>query len=90
MTEKELQTAVIDACKLFGWAHYHTFNSRRSVAGFPDLVLVRDRIIFVELKSENGRLTLEQQAWGDAIRDAGGNWLLIRPSDLDNLIEILR
>jgi len=82
MSEKELQAAVIELCKLFGWAYYHTYNSRRSVAGFPDLVLVRDRILFVELKSEKGRLTMEQQQWADDISEAGGQWLLVRPADL--------
>ena len=82
MTEKELQAAVIELCKLFGWAYYHTYNSRRSVAGFPDLVLVRDRIIFVELKSEKGRLSEAQAVWADDIFTAGGEWHLVRPSDL--------
>lgn len=38
-----------------GWRIYHTHDSRRSAAGFPDLVMVRDvRLIFAELKSDIG------------------------------------
>ena len=33
-------------------------------AGFPDLVLAKPgRLLFVELKSENGRLSQEQARW---------------------------
>jgi hypothetical protein len=47
---------------------YHTHDSRRSQAGFPDLVAIRrdpDGVtLFVgELKRENGRITAEQSAW---------------------------
>ena len=46
------------------WRYYHTRDSRRSAAGFPDLVLVRGpRLIFAELKTERGKLTADQVAW---------------------------
>jgi hypothetical protein len=46
------------------WRWYHTRDSRRSVPGFPDLVLVRPpRLLFVELKTERGKLTADQVAW---------------------------
>ena len=48
MTEKEFQRLVVDYATLHGWMHYHTHDSRRSTPGFPDLVLVRERIIFAE------------------------------------------
>ena len=89
MTEAELQNAVIDLCKLLNIAYYHTYNSRRSVAGFPDLVLVKDRIIFVELKSEKGRLSPSQRQWRDDIQGAGGEWWLVRPSDLEGFANLL-
>ena len=73
MTEKELQSAVIDIATRLGFSHYHTHDSRRSAKGFPDLVLASDerqtdeqgfnRVLFVELKAENGRLTDEQMKW---------------------------
>ena len=50
--------------KLWGWIVYHTHDSRRSDPGFPDLVLVRGgRIIFAELKREDGKLTTDQKEW---------------------------
>ena len=90
MTEKQLQAAVIDLAELLHYSYYHTHDSRRSVAGFPDMVLVKDRIIFVELKSETGRLTKEQEGWRDDIQAAGGEWYLVRPMDLRWLAGLLK
>lgn len=67
-SEKEFQAQVLELAAWTGWLVYHTFDSRRSHAGFPDLVLVRGtRIIFAELKSERGRVSSEQQTWLDAL-----------------------
>lgn len=64
MTERELQVAVVELASYLGWLTYHTFDSRRSAAGFPDLVMVRaPRIVFAELKSSVGRLSSDQVAW---------------------------
>jgi hypothetical protein len=83
MTEAELQGNVIEAAKLLGWTHvYHTHDSRRSEAGFPDLVLLRrDRILVIELKSQTGKLTPEQEGWLYAFGEAGVDWRLFRPED---------
>jgi hypothetical protein len=64
VTEAELQAAVIDLARTFQWTVYHTHDSRRSQAGFPDLVMVRDgELIFAELKSEKGKLSPAQREW---------------------------
>lgn len=64
MSENDLLSNVRQIAGLLGWFHYHTHDSRRSEAGFPDLVLVRgDRLIFAELKSAKGRLTPAQADW---------------------------
>ena len=85
MTEAQLQAAVIEAAQLFGWRIYHTFDSRRSNAGFPDLVLVRPpEMLFVELKSEKGRVRPEQKAWIDDLIAVGNEVLVWRPVDWTN------
>ena len=48
LREKQVQSAILDVARLLGWRVYHTFDSRKSEAGFPDLVLVRDRVIYAE------------------------------------------
>lgn len=66
MPERELQAYVEAMLKAFGWRYYHTHDSRHSAAGFFDLVAVRPpRVVFVELKSETGKLTEAQMAWYD-------------------------
>lgn len=92
ITENELQGFVTTLARLHGWLVYHTYDSRRSEAGFPDLTMVRkDRVIFAELKSERGKVTQAQQTWLDALTGSGTVEVYVwRPSDLDDLEEVLR
>lgn len=90
MTEAELFEAIRDAAKVGKWALYHTRDSRRSQAGFPDLVLVRgERVIFAELKTETGRLTIDQRDWIDALEAAGQDVRIWRPADLESVLREL-
>ena len=83
MKEAHLQGAVIDMCRLFGVAWYHSYSSRRSVAGWPDLALCGSRgFMLRELKTDDGRLTTEQEQWGLMLRAAGQSWDVWRPADL--------
>jgi hypothetical protein len=86
MTEDQLQSAVIDLAKLHQYeVTYHNPDSRRSQAGFPDLVLVsssRRLALFRELKTEDGRFRPKQQAVIAAMVAAGLNADVWRPSDL--------
>ena len=83
MSERELQDAVLELARYLGWRCYHTHDSRHSAAGFPDLVMVRDtRLIFAELKSERGNLSIDQQHWLAALNPCAevyawwpGHWL---------------
>jgi hypothetical protein len=78
---------------MLGWQlRYHTLRSKGSQVGFPDRVLVRDRIIYVELKREKKTSTLvgaEQKRWLDSLTKAGGECYLWRPSDLDEAGRVL-
>lgn len=69
-SEKQFMQQVIDLARLSGFLVYHTYDSRRSQRGFPDLVMVRPpTVLFVELKSEAslGRLRPEQREWLEAL-----------------------
>ena len=90
-SEKEFQARVIAEAELNGWLVYHTYDSRRSQKGFPDLVLVRDQeTIFAELKSESGLLRGDQCKWRDALINAQQVWRLWRPSDINEILRILK
>ena len=54
MTEKQWQALVQETAQLAGWMAYHTYDSRRSAAGFPDLVLARERVIFRRVEGGAG------------------------------------
>jgi hypothetical protein len=92
ISESALQSTVVEMAEVLGWTAYHTYDSRRSQRGFPDLVMVRQgRVIFAELKSAKGRVPPEQQHWLDQLRQCPGvETYLWRPSDLDQITEALR
>lgn len=92
LTERQFQRQVLDLAKLCGYRAYHTHDSRRSQPGFPDIVLVnpkRRHTLFVELKTDVGRVTAAQQAWIDDLQRAGANVHLWRPTDWPSIVEIL-
>jgi hypothetical protein len=85
ISEKELMQGVIDTARIFGWrvAHFRSVPVKRGPRvvwetpvqadgrGFPDLVLVRERVLWVELKVGANTLSDEQAAWIEALREAG-------------------
>lgn len=87
--EKEFQAKVIEYAESRGFLCYHTFDSRRSKAGFPDLVCVRERAVWIELKAESGTLSKAQREWRDALKRAGAEWWEFRPSDWETIKEEL-
>ena len=92
MSEAELQQGIIDLAARLGWRHYHTHDSRRSDAGFPDLVLAheaRGRLVFIECKSDTGKATPEQLAWLDALARCDQEVYIMRPRYLDEAPELL-
>jgi len=92
MSEKAFMSAVLDLAKLTHWRCYHTFDARRSEAGFPDICMTRDgRILFAELKTERGRVTEAQREWLEALASCPGAEVHVwRPADWDDVERTLR
>lgn len=92
LMERELLEAVIDLLKLFHWRYYHTYDSRRSVHGYPDITAVRGkRLLFIELKSEKGKLTQGQRLWlADLKFTERAETYVWRPSDWAEILGCLR
>jgi hypothetical protein len=84
MTEADLQAKIRNLARQRGFnLVYHTYNSRRSDSGFPDLVMVNDgRLVFAELKSQKKEPTPDQRRWLYALANTGAEVFVWRPSDL--------
>jgi VRR-NUC domain len=84
MPERVLESAIRNICRDVGLVYiYHTFDSRRSQPGFPDLVIAgKNGLIMRELKTEKGVLSAAQKRWGEALTLAGVNYAVWRPRDL--------
>lgn len=91
ISEKAWQDQLVQLATLYGWKHYHPFDSRRSVAGWPDLVLVRPpELLIVELKTDHGRVRPNQQEWLDALAACGVEVDVWRPRDFEAVHDRLR
>jgi hypothetical protein len=90
VTEAELQRAVMDLARRYGWVTYHVPDSRRVTArGCPDLILINEtqaRMMFAELKTSKGKLRPEQVFWIGVLRSAGTEVHVWRPEDLTTAI----
>jgi hypothetical protein len=85
ITEADLQQAIVDLAQRLGLRTYHTYDSRRSDPGFPDLVIAgRGGVLFRELKSATGRVTKDQQGWLELLTGNGMDAGLWRPSALQD------
>lgn len=94
MTEKEWLEQVRSWARQGGWLAYHPHRSAFSEPGWPDLVLCKPpEIIFAELKTEKGKLTVRQQEWIEALSNCATNDLVRvcvwRPSDADAVRTVL-
>ena len=93
ISERDFMHQVVTLARLTQWRVYHTFDSRRSEPGFPDLVLLKPpQLLFTELKNEGGKLTVEQAEWLESLRLVKGSPLvkLWRPSDWDAIVATLQ
>ena len=91
LSEKQFQADVVKYAKRQGWnLIYHAYDSRRSASGFPDLVLVRERVVWAELKAEDGKQTNEQVDWQNGLQAADAEYYLWRPTDWPEIMEVLK
>lgn len=91
VSEKEAQRTVVNLATLFGWLSYHTFDSRRSAGGFPDLVMVRgDRVVYVEMKKVGEEPREDQVKWLDALAAAGCEVYVWTIDDVSESMRVLQ
>lgn len=92
----------MDTAQMLGWsvAHFRPmFDAKhkrwrtpatRDGVGWPDLILVRERIVCAELKSGTGRTTPPQRAWLERLAHAGVECYVWRDTDYDAIVATLR
>jgi len=100
--EREFQQQVIDLAHIFHWrvAHFRPAQTKKGWRtavsadgmGFPDLVLAREgRLIFIEVKSEKGKFSLEQSEWLEVLKATGKCEVYVwKPSQWDEIMAILK
>lgn len=102
ISESAWQKTVVGHALRAGWLTYYIPDAmwRRAFVsgipqdlgnrGFPDLICVRGScVLFRELKKIGGRLSEHQILWRDALLEAGADWALWTPADLDEVIATL-
>ncbi len=98
--EAAFQTWVLKTARASGWLAVHLYPIRpipggryvaaSSAQGFPDLVLVRERLLFAELKCGKRKLDPEQLVWVEALRAAGGEVHVWRGEETAEVKALLR
>jgi hypothetical protein len=80
MSEEQWQQVVVDYAILKGWLVWHDQDPRRNGAGFPDLLLIRDRVVWAELKTQTGRVSYHQAEMHARLEQVGAEVHVWRPS----------
>jgi len=95
MTEDELLKAITDAMTAHGWIWTHHRRSDRAQLmghpGLPDIIAARGRrAMALELKSAKGKVSEDQRKWLAVLSDAGLEAEVVRPDDLNRVLEWLK
>ena len=99
LTEEAFQSLVIDMAHAAGWKVAHFRPARTSKGwrtavsgdgkGLPDLILVRERVVWAELKAVTKKMTNEQIDWAVWLLDANQEWYCWDPKDMDEIKKVL-
>ncbi len=101
VSEADFMRQVTDLATILGysWCHFRPAQTSRGWRtpvsgplgkGWPDLVLVRgERIIFAELKADDGKATPEQTMVLETLRSVGEAYIW-KPADFDMVARLLQ
>lgn len=103
--EKSFHAQVVKLAAYLGWTMWHDAATNaprvcwsckapskgpRNASGLPDLLLVReDRILWAELKAQDGVTSPEQREWIARLRAAGETVYVWRPADWPVIEKVL-
>jgi hypothetical protein len=101
MLERDIQESIRQTAQQFGWSSrashpkgffYHTWSSKKSEKGFPDIVMSDGtHLIIAEVKRNRpqGKVSDEQKNMLDVFASHIPHTYLWREDDLDEVIQIL-
>ena len=93
MLEDDFVEQLRQHCQARHWFFYHTYDSRKSREGFPDVVAISrgGRVLWIEAKRQRGyKISDDQIAVLDRLEANPANEVILaRPRDLDEIIELL-
>jgi hypothetical protein len=101
VSEAEWMVAIGDRLDYYGWTWHDTYPTRRtpgrwtpehSAKGVPDLICLRPpRVLWLEIKTETGRVTPQQEAWLEGLRQSGEEAYIVNvPRGFNWLDDLLR
>ena len=86
--ERDILRACRDYLRLTGWFVIRNHQGLGAHRGLSDLTCIKDgRVLWVETKTPQGRLSQYQQGFKRDIESRGGTYLVI--TDVDDLAEYL-
>lgn len=94
MSEASWLREIMDYADKHGWDFEHTFEqrqyARRTGKGWPDLILLRERVVWAEAKSMKGMLSREQREVIARLKAAGQEVYVWKPSDREAMEQVLK
>lgn len=101
ISEDDFMQQIIELAHIRGWkvAHFRPGLTKGGKwvtpvqadgAGFTDLVLVRERVVWAEIKSETDILSATQKLWCGWLVGAGQEWYCWYPKDWETIQAVLR
>ena len=96
ISHADWQKSVIEIAQLYGWRVAHLGKAQTKSgrwltpvgadgAGFPDLLMLRERMVAAELKTMRDTLRANQRVWLGAFREAGATAVTWKPCDVDHV-----
>lgn len=80
--ETEIMRGVRDYLQIMGWFVVRIQQGLGAHKGIADLVAIKDGItVWIEVKTERGRLSEHQKLFADSIEKAGGKYFVVRSID---------
>jgi len=77
--ENLVKREIKDWLSFMGWFHFPILQGLGAYHGIPDIIAVKDKVVlFIEVKSEKGRLSPSQQDFFRNIANQGGHYIVAR------------